>query len=98
MAASSVVTFCGKIKCGYKQFQGKVVRTYLGLWRRANEAAAARGVAITLMEGEAGGDPGEHQGQVAQDGQASEYAKQTILLHYQNSSRHYLNDMIHLAL
>ena len=76
------------------------MRTYLGLWRRANEAAAARGVAITLMEGEAGGDPGEHQGQVAQDGQASEYAKQTILLHHQNSSRHYLNDidMIYLAL
>ena len=92
MAASSVVTFCGKIKCGYKQFQGKVVRTYLGvgLWRRANEAAAARGAAISLMEGEAGGDPGEHQGQVAQDGQASEYAKQTILLHHPNSSRHTL--------
>ena len=97
VAASSVVTFCGKIECGYKQFQGKVARTYLGLWRRAKEAAAARGVAITLMEGEAGGDPGEHQGQVAEDGQASEYAKQTIPLHHQNSSRHHL-DMIHLAL
>ena len=42
------------------------------------------------MEGEAGGYPGEHQGQVAQDGQASEYAKQTILLHHQNFSRHTL--------
>ena len=54
--------------------------TYLGLrGRRPNEAAAAGGVAVALMEGEAGGDPREHQGEVAQDGQAREYTAQTIL-------------------
>ena len=34
------------------------------------------------MEGEAGGDPREHQGEVAQDGQAREYTAQTILANH----------------
>ena len=56
-------------------------RLYLGRRRwRPDETATARGVAVALMKGEAGGDPREHQGQVAQDGQAREYTARTILV------------------
>ena len=32
-------------------------------------------MAVALVKGEAGGDPGEHEGQVAQDGEAGEDAE-----------------------
>ena len=54
------------------------IELYLGRRRRPNEAAAAGGVAVALMEGEAGGDPRDHHCEVAQDGEAREYTAPTI--------------------
>ena len=46
------------------------------VWRGGEgaEAAAAGGVAVALVEDQSGWNPGEHQQQVAQDGQPGEQA------------------------